>query len=150
MISIWLQNDNWASATTNYFLSANSNASGNGNHTFYIQSTNSIDTKIIAQAITQTNGSDNLSYNYSNTITQWHHILITHKRISQDEVSRIIYFDGINVADETNNYADLESSIIIGRDNGINPWQNDIDEFRFYNYALTKNQVYTLYNQGRR
>ncbi len=145
-ISIWLKNDNWVSSTTNYFLSANSNAPANENHNFYINNTNSI----VAQAITKTDTNEDLIYSYSNSITNWHHYLVSHKRTSTNEVTRRIYFDGIEVAEEKGNYADIENYIKVAREDGSNPWENDIDEFRFYNYALTQNQVYTLYQQGRR
>jgi len=84
---------------------------------------------------------------------KWHHIAVTYDSAAQE---RIMYIDGIPVADDTPSGSistNSEALIIAGRvdeDDEYNRrgWDGRLDDVRLYNTALTENEVRSLVSTG--
>ena len=77
----------------------------------------------------------------------WNFVAVTY-----DGTNLIIYFNGINVAEDNiaGNYSIVNQKINIGRQ--INPignyWSGKIDDIRYYDRALTDDEIMNIYYEG--
>lgn len=99
---------------------------------------------------------DNLTYDYSNSLNQWHHVAFTITGTSGTQVGRL-YFDGANVATHTGIAGYYSYPFRIG---GGGVWSVDqlipgaffngqIDHVKIYDYARTPAQIAYDYNRGK-
>ena len=139
-VSIWLRRTNWLVNQNTFIDVADPDVTG-GNFEFFIN----------GNELRYRNNNINTVYNYSSdatfTASSWHHYIVTQERKAIDSVDVKVYVDGNLKATNSQDYEDLENLISLGT--GRWAWGEDIDEFRFYDYALSTDQVTTLNGLGR-
>ena len=89
------------------------------------------------------------------TINTWHNVTVVYDGTQGTANDRaVIYVDGVDVTNTHNGTHPTSTSsntntMNIGANNtGGQPWNGNIDEFAFYDYALTSGQVTSIFNSG--
>lgn len=93
-----------------------------------------------------------MAYDVSD-VSGWHHMLVTQKRTSSDNVDLVMYFDGNQVDMDSGAYENMRPSLrfYMGRIAAASPtspdrfyWDGKLDEVRVYNRALSSSEITDL------
>ncbi len=147
-VSAWVKSDGATTAATEYVVSKG--GSGVGGYQIYFNTSGQIVCAIDDDATSWPEDSATTTTDYYDQA--WHHIVCT-RDITADDL--YLYVDGEKVANDGNLSATgslANGSIFYLNDtnatNDTDEFLGDLDEVKYYNFALTAGQVKVLLNQG--
>ncbi|MDD3531989.1 MAG: LamG domain-containing protein, partial [Candidatus Shapirobacteria bacterium] len=144
-VGAWVYRKGNGASTAGYILSKSDNAATNHQYGLYYQNTGAFCYMIMNSA--------NACFSNSSIVdNQWHHVAMTYDR-SSSQIKLFINGQLKDTGTVNNDIVGTSSNVYIGCRGNSPPSTNHhfnglIDDVRIYNYALTDDQIKTLYNDG--